>query len=386
MDAARSNPAVVLLPKPKRIRYEPIIKRLMEDRDKEGAIEMLKQMSGSSHPYHIANFMKHTRERIARDARYLNKSCVHKVLEIMRDPSTCEEDFRKLSSVLETPRKIRWMQVRKGCFMNPETHKRLCEIQVFDPMYYEFVPTPEMQQELANYTKNLVIKNHSHNHKTKERYNFTEDEVSEMIQRATSFCQDETINWNRRMHSLQLLEALSLLTGRRKWELCSTLKMRSSPISDYQAVVSGIAKDIKTGEEERVIPLLAPIAVVARGIVNLRRVTHKMGSYSQSVKSKLFPNLTHTTFRDLYCKRAWRDRAINQFMPEQCSQLYWCSQALCDTLDTFAMHYATAVIHHGEPDFYPDRDGVQRPELQRQSKTVAYSDGGSPQPLQQDPL
>lgn len=384
---AANQKAVEPLSKPKRIRYAPIIKRLMEDRDKEGAIEMLKEMSGSTHPYHITNFMKHTRERVARDPRYLNKSCVHKVLELMKDPTTCEEDFRKLSSVLETPRKIRWMQLRKGCLLSPDTHRRLCDIQVFDPMYYEFLPTPEMQQELAHYTKQLVINNHAHSHKSKERYNFDSSQVTAMVQQATSFCEDETIDWTKRSNSLKLLECLCLLTGRRKWELCSTLKMRSSPVSDYQAVVSGIAKDIKTGEEERVIPLLAPIAVVARGIVNLRKIPYKMGAYAQPKKSKLFPNLTHTTFRDLYCKRAWSQRAMNQFMPEQCSELYWCSQALCDNLDTYAMHYATAVIHHGEPDIGPNRLGeYQQCESSSSASTMADSSSGSPQPLQQDPL
>lgn len=380
---AANRPDDMSLPKPKRIRYAPILKKLMEDRDKDGAIEMLKEMSGSSHVYHIVNFMKHTRERIARDPRYLNKSCVHKILEVMKDPSTCEEDFKKLAVIVETPRKLRWLQMRKGCLNNPETHARLCEIEVFDKMYYEFVPTPEMNVEIAKYSKSLVIKNHKHNHKSKERYNFPADEVDDAIFRATTFCNSDTVDWTKKKNSLQLLEALCLLTGRRKWELCKTLKMRSSPISDYQAVVSGIAKDIKTGEEERVIPLLAPIATVAKGIVNLRKIDHQMGSYSQPAGTKLFPKLNHTTFRDLYCKRAWRDRAVNQFMPEQCSELYWCSQALCDNLDTYAMHYATAVIHHGEPDYH--RHGLSQPQ-HRASSSMADSPGGSPQHVLQDPL
>ena len=375
-------PGDASLPKPKRIRYAPIVKKLMEDRDKEGAIEMLKEMSGSTHPYHIANFMKHTRERIARDPRYLDKSCVNKILEVMKDPSTCSDDFKKLSAILETPRKLRWLQMRKGCLSNPETHARLCEIDVFDKMYYEFVPTPAIAFNLRQYTKSLVIKNHRHNHKSKERYNFPDDEVDDVIFRATAFCNQENVDWTKKKNSLQLLEALCILTGRRKWELCSTLKMRSSPISDYQAVVSGIAKDIKSGEEERVIPLLAPIATVAKGIVNLRKIQHKMGSYSQPAGTKLFPKLNHTTFRDLYCKRAWRDRAINKFMTEQCSELYWCSQALCDNLDTYAMHYATAVIHHGEPDY---SHGLSKHQ-HRTASSMADSPGGSPQPVLQDPI
>jgi hypothetical protein len=369
------------LAKPRRIRYAPVMKKLMEDRDKEGAIAMLIELSGSSHAYHISNFMKHVRERIARDERYVNKGCIHQVMELMKTPGLNEQDRMKLAEIVESPRKIRWAQVRKGIFLDYSVHERLCQIQVFDPMYYDFVPSPEMQTQLNEYKQSTIIDNHRHSRKTVERYNFTNQEMNEMIQRAISLCENEQLDWTKRKNSLNVLEACALLTGRRKWELCKTLEMRSSPVSDYQAIVSGISKDLKSGKEERAIPLLAPIATVAKGIVKLRRYAHKFGDYYQSKKSKIFPKLTHTTFRDLYCKRAWRDRAVNLFMPDNCSEVFWCSQALCDNLSTYAMHYTTAVIHHGEPGV-PDHRDLQR-DLERerleleQQEEMADSSGGS---------
>lgn len=364
------------LPKVCRIRYAPIMKKLMEDRDKEGALQMIKDMSGSTHPFHITNFMKHVRERIAKDPRYLNPKCVHQVVELMKDTSISKGDFDKLASILENPSRLRWLQVRKGCLDSWELHSKIADIKVFDEMYYEFIPDKDTTHGYSLYRAELVKSNHRHKHKDVERYNYSSQEVTTMVQQATDFCQREDVDWKKRKNSLQLLEALCLLTGRRKTELVSSLKMRSSPISDYQAVVSGIAKDIKSGEEERVIPLLAPISVVAAGIVKLRQYAHKTADYYQAKKSKLFPKMTHTMFRDLYCERCWDTKEINKFMPEQhCSKLYWCSQALCDTMSTYAMHYATAVIHHGEPDY-----GFQQcdPELQRQQQqaSVADSPGG----------
>lgn len=376
-----ANGSASELPKVRRIRYAPIMKKLMEDRDKEGALQMIKDMSGSSHPFHIANFMKHVRERISKDPRYLNPKCVHQVMELMKDTSISKGDFQKLASVLESPRRLRWIQVRKGCLDSLELHSKIADIKVFDEMYYEFMPDKDTAHGCSLYREELVKANHRHKHKNVERYNYTSQDVSAMVQQAAEFCQREDLEWKNRKNSLQLLEALSLLTGRRKNELVYSLKMRSSPVSDYQAVVSGISKDIKSGEEERVIPLLSPISVVAAGIVKLRQYAHKPADYYQAKKSKLFPELTHTMFRDLYCELAWENRHVNMFMPEQhCSKLYWCSQALCDTMSTYAMHYATAVIHHGEPDY----GHYQRLLQHGQPETsVADSPGGSPQLVRQ---
>jgi hypothetical protein len=346
-----------------------VIKKLMEDRDKEGAIEMLKEMSGSSHAFHMMNFMKHTRERIAKDPRYINPRCVHEIMEIMKTPGLNEQDRKKLAEIVESPRMIRWAQVRRGCFLDPMVHERVSQVRVFDPMYYEFTPSNEMQIQINEHREMILMDNHRHSRKIVERYNFTDSEMDEMIKQARALCENEELDWTKRKNSLNMLEACCLLTGRRKWELCKTLQMRSSYVSDFQAVVSGIAKDLKSGKEERVIPLLAPIAVVAKGIVKLRRYDHKMGDYYQTKMAKIFPKMTHNTFRDLYCKRAWRDRAINQFMPEKCSEIFWCSQALCDNLSTYAMHYTTAVIHHGEPDFLDHREVQKR--ISREAEEVS---------------
>lgn len=339
-------PASELPPKPKRIRYAPIIKKLMEDRDKEGAIQMIKEASGTSHGYYMCTFMKHVRERVAKDPKYVNPSCVHQLLEIIKDPSTSTEDRKILSNILETPSKIRWLQVRKGALESVATFEKVCAIRVFDPIYYEFIPTDEMQSEYTTVRQGLVKSNHQHLHKKQDKYSYTEQEVDEMIKWASDFCLRDDLDWTIRKNSLNMLEALSLLTGRRKWELCKTLQMRSSYVSDYQAMVWGICKDISTGNKERPIPLLAPIATIACGINKLRKYQHTKGVYQQGRISRKFPKMSHTFFRNIYTERAYRDRAVSGFHPEPCSKLWWCSQALCDTLKTYCEHYATATINH----------------------------------------
>lgn len=334
----------VPLSKPKRIRYAPIIKKLMEERDRDGAIAMIVDHSGTKHGYQLCAFMKHVRERIAKDPKYLNPKCVHELLLIIKDPSTGAADRERLSKLLETPAKIRWMQLRRGALESVEIHKRLCEIRVFDPMYYDFFPTDEMNAEYAAHRAQLVKINHQHKHKSQDKYAYTEQEIDDMITRASEFCLRNDLDWTKRKNSLQLLECLCLLTGRRKRELCKTLHMRSSSQSDYQAIVWGICKDIASGDQERPIPLLAPIATIACGINKLRKYAHKHADYSQGRISRMFPKMSHTFFRNVYTDRAYRNRLVNQFHPESCSKLWWCSQALCDTLKTYCEHYATATI------------------------------------------
>lgn len=335
-----------LPPKPRRVRYAPIIKKLMEDRDHQGAIEMIKKASGTSHGYYLCAFIKHVRERIAKDPRYVNPACVHQLLQIIKDPSTTTNDRKKLSDILDTPSKIRWLQVRKGSLESASTFEKVRAIQVFDRMYYELAPDEAMLAECIAAKAHIRKSNHQHSHKKQANYAYTEQEVDEMVQWASNFCLRDDLDWTLRKNSLNMLEALSLLTGRRKWELCKTLQMRSSPDSDYQAIIWGICKDIASGNKERSIPLLAPIATIACGINKLRKYSHTKGVYQQGRISRKFPKMSHTFARNIYTERAYRDRAVNRFHTQPCSKLWWCSQALCDSLTTYCEHYATATISH----------------------------------------
>lgn len=364
------------LPKPKRVLYAPVLKRLMVDRDKEGAMEMLRQMSGSSHGYHMCNFMGHVRERIAKDPQWVNPRCYDEIRGLTINCQD-QDDVALIERLLkEGARKIRWAQVVKGMFKTPGLQQRFAAIRVFDPMYYEFEPTDEMHDEKNIYKRCLLKSNHTHEHKTEtKQYVYTDAEIDEMVQRASDFCVREDVDWTVRRNSLNMLEALCLLTGRRKWELCKTLQMRSSSASDYQAIVWGITKSLKSGHEERPIPLLAPIANIAAGINKLRRFTHISGKYHQAKSSRQFPKMGHTMFRTIYCEKAFRDRNINKFHPNACSKLWWCSQALCDTLGAYSERYATALVD--EPADTSDGD-------QQLSPSVASSSGGSSEHVFED--
>lgn len=363
-----------MLPPVKRIRYAPVLKLLLQDRNPEAALANLIQQGGSNHGYHLVNFMMQTRRKIANDPNNVHPNLWRELELILQDPSILPPDRMRLMEMRQTPKKIRQAQLWKGVFQTPGLQQRLKEIQVFDDMYYQFFPTEDMQSEASAHRSTKVSENHQH--KSSKRRIFTDQEIDQMIAEASEFCHNDSLDWTKRGPSLKMLECLCLLTGRRKWELCKTLQMRSHPDSDLQAVVWGLAKDPFNASVERPIPLLAPIATIARGINKLRKFQHTMGSYNQGRISRMFPEMSHSLFRDIYTQRAFRDRAINQFHPNPCSELWWRSQALCNTLKQFTEHYASVRID--EPAHDSD-DGSTSTEL-------ASSASGSPESVQQDPL
>lgn len=364
------------LPPVKRVRYAPVLKLLLQDRNPEAALANLIQQSGSNHGYHICNFMKHIRDKISKDPANVHPNLWREMDSIMRDPSLTPEDHARLVEIQRNPKKIRQAQMWNGVFRTPGLTRRLKEIQVFDDIYYQFMPTKEMEMEATEHRSAKIAQNHQH--MTSQQRIFTDQDLDQMIAEASEFCLNDCLDWTDRKNSLKMLECLCLLTGRRKWELCKTLQMRSHPDSDLQAVVWGLTKDSKNSKLERPIPLLAPIATISRGINKLRQYPHIYGSYGSNKISRMFPKLSHSIFRDLYTQRTFRDREINKFHPNPCSELWWRSQALCNTLQQFTNHYAS--IRIDEPADNSDS------ELGSSPTELAGSSSGSPEHVQQDPL
>lgn len=367
------------LPRAKAINYEPIIRRLMVGRDKEGAIEMIKKAVPANDLNRVGQAMKTLRTKLSRCPEYEDLYFRNKLLKLSLDPEWIPEDRAKLEALLTLPaHKTRFAQTRSGYFKSLELKKRLSEIRIFDPMYYEFLPDGEIAEAMAQHRRNRAATSHQHGMQDQEKYQYTETEIDSMIQWAHDFCLREDLDWTVRKNSLNMLEALCILTGRRKWELCNTLRMRSSPDSDYQAIVWGICKVTSGDDPERPIPLLAPIDVITKGINKLRRYPHTYGSYKQGRISRKFSKMGHTFFRDVYTQRAYRDRFINKFHPHPCSKLWWCSQALSETLSVYCEHYATTVINEPNPG--------NKLDIQVGPSELAYSPGGSPEYVFQDPL
>lgn len=330
------------------IPQKAVVHQIMEDGDPEGAIQKILTLTANERMKVQKAAFDNVRTKILKNPKYRSEQGMAELWELTHIAD--EKDATLLWDMIKTwpLHKIRWAQTRSNsCFVSATLMERFRKIRIVKDPFYDFT----IPDEIAYYAKldveKVINENHTHKTEAQEVYHFTDKEIDGMIDLAKEWCTADK-QWTRPCNSIKLLECLALLTGRRKWELCSTLKIRSSPRSEFQAEVQGICKQFSDKETQwRNIPLLAPISIIISGLTRLRQFPHQMGKYNHG--KKLFAKLNHSRARDIYSRRAYRDRAINGFHPESCSEAYWRSQALCNSLGVFGSHYTTTVIDQQQP-------------------------------------
>lgn len=365
----------------KRFRFSHVAlaKQVMDEKDPQGAADHIMSIAGKEHPDKIIGAFKNVRVRIMNQPKYTNADGEQEAISLLSFPGLEEADKRKLEQLLLMPvSKRHWAQNFKVLFQNKELDTKYKAIKFFKDPFYDFKMQESVVKDCGWMQDERVVQNHSHTRKDQSNYHFSQEEIDQMINDAIIYCESDQ-DWSKRCCSLRLLEAVGLLTGRRKWELSSTLKIRSVPESDYQAEVRGMAKTLFAEEDWRRIPLLAPISVIVSAISKIRRYHHVSGDYSAT--KRLFPKLTHTKYRDIYASKAYEQRDINKFHPESCSLLWFRSQALLINFQTCAAHYSTMVIDR-------DESRNEEPEFKkpRVEEEVANSTGGSSDLQFQDSL
>jgi hypothetical protein len=347
----------------------------MEERDVEGAMAHILAVTQDDPAKRRRAVFDNVRSRILRQEHYRNPEGYAQLQQLAMRDDLSPTDRVKLQTLLFKPLHfMRWAQVHRCFLTDPDVQAKLAEIPIVKDPFYEF-DCPENIKLLVNASiQDGVNENHCHKKKSAETYRFTPEEVNKMIEDAVTLIQQD-LAWEKRSNSLRLLECLCLLTGRRKWELCSSLKIRTVKDSEYQADVQGIGKNLLGIFDDGWIriPLLAPISVVIRGITNLRLYDHTMGRYNGF--KKLFPRLTHTHYRDLYSEKCYELREINKFCQgDSCSQLEWRRRALNITMAILANRYSTMLITD------------ERLESEDGQKAVAGQAGGPQEHVEQDPL
>jgi len=351
--------------------------QVMEGKDPQGVINHIMEVTKADRPIRISRAFDAVRTRILKNDKYRSMEGMKELWrlhdEVARDP----EDRSRLASIIKSPiSRIRWAQSqRKNLFTTPELQQAFGEVKIVVDPFYEFKAPAEVSMMVGEDKKRKIEENHSHQTKPVEEYHFTDEEIDAMIETAKEWCMDTVRDYSQRCNSLKILECVGLLTGRRKWEICTSLQIKSVPESEYQAQIRGIGKQLfESGWAT--IPLLAPLHVVVAGISRARRYQHTQGDYSGK---RLFPKLTHTRYRDIYCKRAWEQRDMNKFHPTSCSELWWKCQALRNEMEQFTNHYTTLVIDRNEPE--PDQQQPEckkpRVEVEFGVAAVANPDGGS---------
>lgn len=339
---------------PPRFDHRQLILRIMDEGDVDGVINEILEKTKGDPPKRREQVFKNIRTRIMRNREYIVSSALDELRQLIQ--SATGPDKATLEFLSEMPfHNIHWAQNKPSMLVDQDIEERFKSIKFFKDNLYRFECPLEIRLECKRLQQQDIEDTHMHKKRPVEEYHFSETEVEKMVTEAEAFICSEQ-QWVKRNVSLKLLDCLSLVSGRRKWELCSTLKVKSVPERDYQAQVSGIAKRALKDFSQDVwftIPLLVPIEIFIKGLAQLRQHPHTMGKYAYP--NPIFPKMRHTCYRNIFSTWAWKNRTINRFLEGQsCSELGFRSMALCIPTNTVGAHYSVLVF-----------DNTEEPKLKR---------------------
>ena len=341
-----------------KLNHKRVIHILMELHDPEQAIkEVIQGMQGKSSKQIYAAFTN-IRHKITRNSKYQNKQEFHNLLKFCSSQvqgSEADLHFLREECTNMTAAQIHWIQAsRSAIFQDKELFDKFKSYRVMKDPFYDFDCPDNIKYESKIQKKQEVERHNRHEKDDRTAYHFSTEEIDAMVKTAQEYIMQDDINWDVRGNHIRLLEALCLVTGRRKWELCSTMQMRSARDSDYQAEVSGLCKHIRPTTNWVSIPLLLPIADITRGIVNLRKYTKmNKGRYAGSGPPIFGRKMTHTHFRNLFADKAFRDRETKNLFcigDHSVGPAMWKSLALAIDITTAAQHYSVMCTDHNAID------------------------------------
>lgn len=350
---------------PSRFDHRRIILQIMDEGDIQGAIKKIVDMTQGDIPKKRVAVFQNIRAKILRNPIYQNPNAL---LELQAIAVGSPDRDRVLALAKLPIHNIHWAQTKKNFFADKTTQERFQQIRFMKPSFYEFdAPTDLKVSAKEDYGKH-IMKNHMHKTRKVDDYHFTEDEIADMVKTASDYIESDQ-KWTNRDASLKLLDCLSLVCGRRKWELCSTLKVKTVRDQDYQIKICGIGKTALSSlnsSEWYIIPILVPFYTFITGITNLRKHAHVFGKYAY--RNPIFPKMRHTCYRDIFSSWAYKHRDMNKFLAgESCSELGWRARALCVSINAAGGHYSTLCIdtkHDSDPEPEPGRQNID--QLNRQ--------------------
>jgi hypothetical protein len=361
-----------------RFDHKAIIAQVMEDGDWDGAIANIVNITKDDNAKKRRAVFDNIRAKILRNEKYKSEEGMEAIRQLANDSSVPTEDQIRLKQLFGKPLHfIRWTQLQKH-FVSPEVHDKFSAINIVKDPFYHFDCPANIKAVVGSDLRKIADDNHNHQRKPKERYLFSQQEIDDMIKISTTMCSAQDMDFTKKCNALRLLECLCLLTGRRKWEVYCTLRIKSSPVSEFQAMVKGIGKNVNMAmesDEWYSIPLLAPLSVIVMGLNKVRQATLDFGKYTGY--TKMFPKMSHTHFRDIYASQCYNNREINKFkMDSTCSKLEWMACALRVTRGSLCTNYATMLITDESVNHQPLVGG----------EGASSSSSGSPMDHQQDPV
>lgn len=339
----------------------PVTKNAVRVMKGEHEEVMASYLTSGKTPLQIKTLFMNTRQRILEKDEYMREEGIAEILRLANDPDTNETDKNRLTDLAGAGmRKIHFAISNKQKYLTDEmTTEKLRKIKIVRDPFSDFVIPEAMWKDVLRESRD-VIKNRNHYKKQNgEKVQISLTEADEMVEKAINYITSGA-DWTKPCNSSRLMDALGLLTGRRRWEIYNTLHMRCVPDNDYQAEVRGLCK-VHTHQSMQWsrIPLLAPYHLIVQGICQARKIPGK--KQGDLCSGNLFgKSMNHTTKRNLYTELAWRDRETkNKFMigDVSCSPLYWRAHALGVTTRDLVNHYSIMSVNQDHHESSNDDHG-----------------------------
>lgn len=335
----------------KRIPQQELMTRLMDQGDVEGVTASLLELTADRRPVLREAAFKNLRAKIARSGKWIKQEG----LQAIRDMSTRQDipqaDREFLTKLLKFP-VWRIHGAKQSKFLSTASlQEEFNDIRIFLDPFYDLVCPYELKQEATEDKVKTVEDHNMHKRKKRETYIMTPDEVAACVAKAKNYIAQD-LDWTKSANSARLIEAICILTGRRKSEIHTTLQLKSVPDQAFQADIRGVAKQkiaAALNEQWKRVPLLIPFDDLVKAVINARRFPWTGRACCNTYKS-IWPagrKLTHTHFRNIFSETAYAERhTVNKFYigDNSCGHLQWRALALCVNIGICGSHYSAMCL------------------------------------------
>lgn len=343
-----------------RIPQRQLMTRLMDEGDVEGVTATLLQLTADRRPVHRKAAFMNLRNKITRSGKWINQEGLQAIRNMSTRQDVPQRDRENLTKLLKYPA-CRIFGARQSKFLSTTTlQEEFNAIRIFlDPLYD--LKFPDELEAAASEDKTQTVTDHNmHKRKKRETYLMTSEEVAACVAKAKEYISQD-LDWTKSANSARLIEAICILTGRRKAEIHTSLQLKSVHDQNFQADIRGVAKQVTKNllnEPWKRVPLLIPFDELVKAVINARRFPWT-GQASCNTTKSIWPGgrkLTHTHFRNIFSETAYAERHIvNKFYigDNTCGHIQWRALALCISINTVACHYSAMCLdepidHHDD--------------------------------------
>jgi len=322
-----------------------LIKMVIEDKDPEGAMEFLlgrydvEKQAKAIHSMHCAVRRKMLKDDSNRRADYENE-----IRQLIASLDASNYDDRATLNYLLTKPLMEQQQIykmKKYVLRDHQAQARLHKINPAIQLICDFKLPEHVVKNVMAYTRDARVKRMMH--EDGRDYTMGRATMERIIADAKRTIDVIKNPIRKPKQWYDYVVCCGLLSGRRTWEIVSSLEWDPIPDRPFQARISGLAKSLEhevmnQGHPEIDIPLLCDFDTFDKAMWELRgfrtltghcddkenKIEYGLMNASQRVFGRV---VNHTEKRNMYSEMAFRDRENSKFLTD-CSRIAWIEAAL----------------------------------------------------------